>query len=96
MAKRKREIKPPAAAGSPAAAPAGWQEGESDLPYARAGRPAASPARPTGPGGGAFLSRELKENILLVVLILYVLLLGLGTAGELFEQDWILSLPLFK
>lgn len=37
-----------------------------------------------------------KENLLLSLLILYVLLLGLGTAGELFEIEWILNLPLFK
>ena len=37
-----------------------------------------------------------KENMLLGALILYVLLLGLGTAGELFEIEWILNLPIFK
>jgi hypothetical protein len=37
-----------------------------------------------------------KENFLLGLLILYVLLLGLGTVGELFEIEWILNLPLFK
>lgn len=37
-----------------------------------------------------------KENLLLVVLILYVFLLGLGTVGELFEVEAILNLPLFK
>ena len=37
-----------------------------------------------------------KENLLLGLLILYVLLLGLGTAGELFEIEWILNLPLFR
>ena len=37
-----------------------------------------------------------KENFLLGLLILYVLLLGLGTAGELFEIEWILNLPLFR
>jgi hypothetical protein len=37
-----------------------------------------------------------KENLLLGALILYVLLLGLGTAGELFEIEWILNLPIFK
>jgi hypothetical protein len=30
------------------------------------------------------------------MLVVYVLLLGLGTAGELFEIEWILNLPLFK
>lgn len=37
-----------------------------------------------------------KENFLLSLLLLYVFLLGLGTAGELFEIEWILNLPLFK
>jgi len=37
-----------------------------------------------------------KENFLLGLLILYVLLLGLGTVGELFEVEWILNLPLFR
>ena len=37
-----------------------------------------------------------KENLLLGLLVLYVLLLGLGTIGELFEIEWILNLPLFK
>jgi hypothetical protein len=36
------------------------------------------------------------ENLLLGLLVLYVLLLGLGTVGELFEIEWILNLPLFK
>jgi len=37
-----------------------------------------------------------KETFLLGLLILYVLLLGLGTVGELFEIEWVLNLPLFK
>jgi hypothetical protein len=37
-----------------------------------------------------------KENLLLGLLVFYVLLLGLGTMGELFEIEWILNLPLFK
>jgi len=37
-----------------------------------------------------------KENLLLGLLIFYVLLLGLGTVGELFEIEWILNLPLFR
>ena len=39
---------------------------------------------------------RLKENLLIGLLVLYVLLLGLGTFGELFEVEWILSLPLFR
>ena len=37
-----------------------------------------------------------RENFLLGLLVLYVLLLGLGTAGELFEVEWILNLPIFR
>lgn len=37
-----------------------------------------------------------KENLLLGLLVIYVILLGLGTVGELFEIEWILNLPLFK
>jgi hypothetical protein len=37
-----------------------------------------------------------KENFLLALLVLYVLLLGLGTVGELFETEWILNLPIFR
>ena len=37
-----------------------------------------------------------KENLLLGMLILYVLLLGLGTMGELYEVEWILNLPIFR
>jgi len=37
-----------------------------------------------------------RENFLLGLLIFYVLLLGLGTVGELFEIEWILNLPLFR
>jgi len=37
-----------------------------------------------------------RENLLLGILVLYVLLLGLGTAGELFEIEWVLNLPIFK
>ncbi len=37
-----------------------------------------------------------KGNLLFGLLVLYVLLLGLGTVGELFEVEWILHLPIFK
>lgn len=37
-----------------------------------------------------------KAGIGLLVLILYVLLLGLGTIGEIWEVEWILDLPLFR
>jgi hypothetical protein len=37
-----------------------------------------------------------KAEIGLALLILYVLLLGLGTLGELFNIEWILDLPIFR
>lgn len=46
------------------------------------------------PAGGWFYQN--RENLLLGLLVFYVLLLGLGTAGELFEIEWILNLPVFK
>ena len=61
----------------------------------------ASPPRPARKkdlphkGEAGWLGRN-KENLLLGMLILYVMLLGLGTVGELFEIEWILNLPLFK
>jgi hypothetical protein len=39
---------------------------------------------------------KYKAGIGLLVLILYVLLLGLGTIGEIWEVEWILDLPLFR
>ena len=48
-----------------------------------------------GTAGRGWLARN-RENVLLGMLVIYVLLLGLGTAGELFEVEWILNLPLFK
>lgn len=47
------------------------------------------------PVADSWLGRN-KENFLLGLLVLYVLLLGLGTVGELFEIEWILNLPLFR
>ena len=40
--------------------------------------------------------QKYKSEILLGILIIYVLLLGLGTVGEVFKIDWILNLPIFK
>ncbi len=84
------------------------KEGETDLPLSsppprrekekekETRVPAATPAaaRPAGPA--IAFSTAMKENLLLGALVIYVLLLALGTAGELFEVDWILGLPLFK
>jgi hypothetical protein len=39
---------------------------------------------------------QYKDNLLLGLLVIYVLLLGLGTVGELFEIEWVLDLPLFR
>jgi len=39
---------------------------------------------------------KYKAGIGLFVLVLYVLLLGLGTIGEIWEVEWILDLPLFR
>ncbi len=39
---------------------------------------------------------KYKAGFGLLVLILYVLLLGLGTIGEIWEVEWILDLPLFR
>lgn len=40
--------------------------------------------------------QKYKTGIGLTVLILYILLLGLGTIGEIWEVEWILDLPLFR
>ncbi len=37
-----------------------------------------------------------KDEIILGLLILYIIVLGIGVIGELFDIDWILNLPLFK
>lgn len=60
-------------------------------------RKKGGPSKPdrVAPGPEEMFSRG-KENLLLGILVLYVLLLGLGTFGELFEVEWILRLPLFR
>ena len=42
-----------------------------------------------------FLKKN-KEKLGLGALVVYVLLLGLGTIGEIWEIEWILDLPLFR
>ena len=42
-----------------------------------------------------FVSKH-KGEIGLTTLILYVLLLGLGTIGEVWDIEWILDLPIFR
>ena len=61
---------------------------------ARKARSDASAAQ-TEVAQGSWLGKN-KENLLLGMLVVYVLLLGLGTVGELFEIEWILNLPLFR
>ncbi len=39
---------------------------------------------------------KYKDEIFLAILILYVVTLGLGVIGELFDIQWILDLPLFR
>jgi len=41
-------------------------------------------------------SRKIKPSFGLGALVAYVLLLGLGTVGEIWEIEWILDLPLFR
>ena len=40
--------------------------------------------------------KKNKEKLVLAGLVVYVLLLGLGTIGEIWEIEWILDLPLFR
>jgi len=42
------------------------------------------------------LFNRYKNKIFLIVLTIYVIILGLGTFGELFEIKWILDLPIFR
>lgn len=37
-----------------------------------------------------------KDKIGLGILALYIILLGLGTIGELWNIEWILDLPIFR
>ncbi len=39
---------------------------------------------------------KYKDEIIFGLLILYIIVLGIGVIGELFNIDWILNLPLFK
>lgn len=40
--------------------------------------------------------QKYKSEIGLAILIVYVLLLGLGTVGEIWDVEWILDLPIFR
>lgn len=73
---------------------------EESEAYAEMPAPRSDPGRPvredkTVPVPGGWFAMN-KGNLLLGLLVLYVLLLGLGTAGELFEVEWILHLPIFR
>lgn len=40
--------------------------------------------------------QKYKTTIGLTLLVVYLLLLGLGTIGEVWKIEWILDLPLFR
>lgn len=50
---------------------------------------------PDSSGEQTFFQRN-KDKLGLAALVIYVLLLGLGTIGEIWEVEWILDLPLFR
>jgi hypothetical protein len=39
---------------------------------------------------------KYKEQLILGLFLVYLVILGLGVIGELFKIQWILNLPLFK
>jgi hypothetical protein len=39
---------------------------------------------------------KYKDQLILGLFIVYLVILGLGVIGELFKVQWILNLPLFK
>tara|TARA_B100000686_G_scaffold80695_1_gene87048 strand:+ start:4154 stop:4321 length:168 start_codon:yes stop_codon:yes gene_type:complete len=45
--------------------------------------------------GQSFFQKN-KDRIILGALLVYILLLGLGTIGEIWDIEWILDLPLFR
>ena len=40
--------------------------------------------------------REKGNNMICFLLLLYILVLGLGVVGEVFNIKWILNLPIFR
>jgi len=40
--------------------------------------------------------KKYRDEIILTLFILYVMILGLGVIGELFDIKWILDLPIFR
>jgi hypothetical protein len=51
---------------------------------------------PSNPETSSPLKGKYKAGIGLCILVLYLMLLGLGTIGEVWEVEWILDLPLFR
>ncbi|MFQ5483162.1 MAG: hypothetical protein ACE5ER_10425 [Nitrospinaceae bacterium] len=54
------------------------------------------PATESGPPESPSFWKKHKGELGLALLFLYLILLGLGTIGELFDIEWILDLPLFR
>ena len=50
----------------------------------------------TSTSSGQNFFQKNKAKFGLGALVAYVLLLGLGTVGEIWEIEWILDLPLFR
>jgi hypothetical protein len=50
----------------------------------------------TSTSGYQNLFQKNKAKLGIGALVVYILLLGLGTIGEIWEIDWILDLPLFR
>ena len=47
-------------------------------------------------GGMKEFFQKNKDRIGLGILLLYIVLLGLGTIGEIWNIEWILDLPIFR
>ena len=42
------------------------------------------------------LLKRNKDPIIIVLIVFYIIILGFGVFGELFQIKWILNLPLFR
>ena len=40
--------------------------------------------------------QKYKNEVIFTLLIAYIFILGVGVAGEIFDIDWIVNLPLFR
>ena len=56
----------------------------------------SSPEKTTALGRLRRAFGKYKTAIGLTLLVVYLLLLGLGTIGEVWKIEWILDLPLFR